>query len=155
MSPLAKHKQWAPGEVKDWTTGSKGWIVWVSLAIMLADALVSLGWLVLRPALLYLRVYGAQYYRNIRGGHFYSPLLGRPMREGYQSLDIRATSSTRLSTSQDRSGHLAESFKSRSNDLDEPEIDAPPEQLVSNRSFILWALVSAKLSRVITIAVSC
>jgi hypothetical protein len=30
-------------------TGSKAWIVWISLAIMLADSLVSLGWLVLKP----------------------------------------------------------------------------------------------------------
>ena len=49
LSPLAKGKGWAPGKVADWETGSKGWIVWISLAIMLADALVSLGWLVFRP----------------------------------------------------------------------------------------------------------
>ncbi|KAI9674118.1 MAG: hypothetical protein M1817_001936 [Caeruleum heppii] len=49
LSPLAKWKGWAPGEVGDWETGGKGWIVWVSLSIMLADAGVNLGWLVLRP----------------------------------------------------------------------------------------------------------
>ncbi|KAM3424908.1 hypothetical protein BST61_g6882 [Cercospora zeina] len=51
LSPIAKYKGWAPGPVDDWNTGSKGWIVWVSLAIMLADAIVSLGWLVLRPTI--------------------------------------------------------------------------------------------------------
>ncbi|KAK2861252.1 hypothetical protein FQN49_004387, partial [Arthroderma sp. PD_2] len=49
LSPLAKHNGWAPGPVNDWETGSKGWIVWVSLAIMLADSIINLGWLVIRP----------------------------------------------------------------------------------------------------------
>ncbi|KAK4209527.1 putative oligopeptide transporter [Rhypophila decipiens] len=53
LSPLAKYKGWAPGSVDDWEHGSKGWIVWVSLAIMLADAIVSLGYLASRSALRY------------------------------------------------------------------------------------------------------
>lgn len=51
LSPLAKKKGWAPGPVGNWETGSKGWIIWASLAIMLADAIVSLGFLALRPAI--------------------------------------------------------------------------------------------------------
>lgn len=50
LSPLAKRKGWAPGPVSDWENGSKGWIVWVSLAIMMADAIINLGWLVVRTA---------------------------------------------------------------------------------------------------------
>ncbi|KAK4060695.1 hypothetical protein Trihar35433_10103 [Trichoderma harzianum] len=49
LSPLAKVKGWAPGPVDDWENGSKGWIVWVSLAIMLVDAVVSLAYIALRP----------------------------------------------------------------------------------------------------------
>jgi len=49
LSPLAKTRGWAPGPTGDWAEGSKGWIVWISLAIMLADSLVNLAWLVLRP----------------------------------------------------------------------------------------------------------
>ncbi|ROT43353.1 OPT superfamily oligopeptide transporter [Sodiomyces alkalinus F11] len=48
LSPLAKHRGWAPGPIGDWESGSKGWIVWVSLAIMLADAFMNLGHLILR-----------------------------------------------------------------------------------------------------------
>ncbi|OAA76338.1 oligonucleotide transporter [Akanthomyces lecanii RCEF 1005] len=48
LSPLAKYKGWAPGPVNDWERGSKGWIVWVSLAIMLVDAIVSLGYVATR-----------------------------------------------------------------------------------------------------------
>ena len=49
LSPLAKFKGWAPGPVDDWEHGSKGWIVWVSLAIMLVDAVVSLAYVAFRP----------------------------------------------------------------------------------------------------------
>ncbi|KAH9933658.1 OPT oligopeptide transporter protein-domain-containing protein [Epithele typhae] len=42
LSPLSKHMGWAPGPVGDMTTGARGWILWVSLAIMCADSLVSL-----------------------------------------------------------------------------------------------------------------
>lgn len=51
LSPLAKNQGWAPGPTEDWATGSKGWIVWISLAIMLVDSLINLGWLLLRPLL--------------------------------------------------------------------------------------------------------
>lgn len=42
LSPLSKHMGWAPGPVGDMTNGARGWILWVSLAIMCADSLVSL-----------------------------------------------------------------------------------------------------------------
>jgi uncharacterized oligopeptide transporter (OPT) family protein len=42
LSPLAKFSGWAPGPVGDMTSGSRGWILWVSLAIMCADSVVSL-----------------------------------------------------------------------------------------------------------------
>lgn len=51
LSPLAKYNGWAPGAVDDWQQGSRGWIVWISLAIMLSDAIVSLGYIALRPVL--------------------------------------------------------------------------------------------------------
>ncbi|KAI6125070.1 OPT oligopeptide transporter protein-domain-containing protein [Pisolithus croceorrhizus] len=42
LSPLSKWAAWAPGPVGDMATGARGWILWVSLAIMCADSLVSL-----------------------------------------------------------------------------------------------------------------
>lgn len=51
LSPLAHKKGWAPGPVNDWVKGSRGWIVWISLAIMLSDSIVSLGGLILEPAI--------------------------------------------------------------------------------------------------------
>lgn len=43
LSPIAKWKGWAPGETGDWKDGSEGWIMWISLSIMIADSIVSLG----------------------------------------------------------------------------------------------------------------
>jgi len=47
LSPLAKLSGWASGPVGSMTNGSRGWILWVSLAIMSVDSLVSLMPLVL------------------------------------------------------------------------------------------------------------
>ena len=49
LSPYAKNQGWAPGEVEDWAAGSRGWIIWVSLASLFADASVKLAWFLLRP----------------------------------------------------------------------------------------------------------
>lgn len=42
LAPVAMAKGWAPGEIGDWKTGGRGWILWISLGIMLADCLVGL-----------------------------------------------------------------------------------------------------------------
>jgi hypothetical protein len=49
LSPIAKHMSWAPGPVGDWDQGSRGWIVWVSFATLMADCLIKLGWLITKP----------------------------------------------------------------------------------------------------------
>jgi len=42
LGPLARSRGWAPGAIGDWETGATGWILWISLSIMLADSLTSL-----------------------------------------------------------------------------------------------------------------
>jgi OPT family oligopeptide transporter len=42
LSPMAYYAGWAPGPVSDWKTGSKGWILWISLGVMIAESCVSL-----------------------------------------------------------------------------------------------------------------
>ena len=42
LAPFAMDKGWAPGEITDWKTGGRGWILWISLGIMLSDCLVGL-----------------------------------------------------------------------------------------------------------------
>ncbi len=42
LSPLATYAGWAAGPVRDMAVGARGWILWIALAIMCTDALVSL-----------------------------------------------------------------------------------------------------------------
>lgn len=117
LSPIAKYHGWAPGHVNDWENGSKGWIVWVSLAIMLADAIVNLGWLVLRPTIKYGPAYYQAAKQHIQQSRSWIDLLSP--RQGYTAL--RSTSSQKHTDGSD------------------PPEDAPPHHLVPN-STIAWLL---------------
>ncbi|OBT64484.1 hypothetical protein VE03_05370 [Pseudogymnoascus sp. 23342-1-I1] len=48
LSPYAKSKGWAPGDVDDWETGSRGWLIWISLACLMADTIVKMIWIFLQ-----------------------------------------------------------------------------------------------------------
>ncbi|XP_014561033.1 hypothetical protein COCVIDRAFT_34064 [Bipolaris victoriae FI3] len=132
LSPLAKHKGWAPGLVSDWTNGSKGWIVWISLAIMLADSLVSLGWLLLRP----LVTFSAAYYptaKEIFHSHTWKEILTFNItpRQGYTQVGDGTAETPLIS--------IKKHFDADS------DPDAPPEHLVSNRTTIIGLVVSLVL----------
>ena len=125
LSPLAKHQGWAAGDVGDWEKGSKGWIVWVSLAIMLADAIVSLGWLVLRPTIWYARAYGPGVIDFVRSKSLKGHLVDftHPSMRGYSPVNLHEDSS---------SSPLA-IIKSKANSFEpdeEEEYDAPPEHQI-------------------------
>lgn len=47
LGPFAKHRGWAPGPIGDWKSGATGWVLWISLAIMLGDSLTSLSLLLI------------------------------------------------------------------------------------------------------------
>jgi OPT family oligopeptide transporter len=127
LSPLAKYKGWAPAPVDDWENGSKGWIVWISLAIMLADAIVSLGYLALRST--------GQYFRGSGRGR--TP-LGRPSSAGYTAISTDAdgdgtapSSHRRVSTAPD--GEVEE---------EKEEDDAPADQQISDRLVVVGLILS-------------
>ncbi|KAK4521375.1 uncharacterized protein ATC70_011990 [Mucor velutinosus] len=42
LSPISHYAEWAPGPVNDWKSGSKGWILWISLGVMISESIVSL-----------------------------------------------------------------------------------------------------------------
>lgn len=133
LSPLAKHNGWAPGPVSDWETGSKGWIVWVSLAIMLVDSLVSLGWLVLRPSIFYGRIIITELRTQLKD-HSWKDIVTlniQSARGNYQSLNEDGSQSH---------GSLLTILKQRSSSEDEP--DAPPEHLISRRTTIIGLGIS-------------
>ncbi|RYO90767.1 hypothetical protein DL766_000748 [Monosporascus sp. MC13-8B] len=140
LSPLAKNRGWAPGPINDWETGSKGWIVWTSLAIMLADAVISLSFIAFGAAVQYtpalVTVAKQQYDRS-----GLKDLFGRRP-SGYtaietEDVDSRPTTGNRGSTpTADGVGLLpSPTFEQRHDralkawDHD----DAPPEQLVGGK----------------------
>ena len=120
LSPLAKSKAWAPGPVEDWDTGSKGWIVWISLSIMLADSVVSLGWLLLHPLI----HHAPSYFEFIKGRYLQGP-PATLNRGDYTALTPRSTS---------------ESKALRTNESAEP--DAPIHHLVSSRMIFALLVIS-------------
>lgn len=140
LSPLAKSKGWAPGPVKDWSNGSKGWIVWVSLAIMLADSVINLGWLFLRPVALH----GPQYFENVKEcarkrswkSLFHPQRSGR---DGYRPLNSYAPANPQNLAIDESEGD----FGLKSEDL--PDADAPPHHLVSDRTVAMLTVLSILL----------
>ncbi|KAL8810270.1 MAG: hypothetical protein Q9200_002710 [Gallowayella weberi] len=141
LSPLAKRRGWAGGPVDDWKSGSKGWIVWVSLAVMLADSIVSLGWLVLQPVIKHGPKWYAEANENVRIGNVWR-LLGFQRSQGgsYSALD-----SSEPSISHPLRPRSASQPKTRLDEDELPEIDAPPEHLVSNRVVLALLIVSIVL----------
>ncbi|KZM26439.1 OPT super [Ascochyta rabiei] len=133
LSPLAKHKGWAPGPVSDWTNGSKGWIVWISLAIMLADSLVSLGWLVIRPVIAITRLYYPVAKETFQS-HTWRELLTFNISSspGYTSLSDGSTSASPIAA-----------IKKHLDSSSEP--DAPPEHLISTRTTLIGLVASLVL----------
>ncbi|KAK5097964.1 OPT superfamily [Lithohypha guttulata] len=121
LSPVAKHKGWAPGPVDDWETGSKGWIVWVSLAIMLADAVVNLGWLVLRPVI------------------YYGPQFARTTAERYKgSSDVKEFMWSHLSSSHFDYSRVGDEDRTAKRGQDDMPDDAPAHHLISGRAVSIW-----------------
>jgi len=136
LSPLAKSKNWAPGPVGDWETGSKGWIVWISLSIMLADAVISLGYIVFRPVLLH----GGDCIRE--AWHSISKAGDSKSSIGYTPIsESNAPLSSRESTYLDpQAVPLASTNTDEENDP--TELDASPEYLVSNRTVTVGLVIS-------------
>lgn len=134
LSPLAKHRGWAPGEVDDWETGSKGWIVWVSLAIMLADSIISLGFIALKPVVLHGGDYAVNTYSRLKKGEWKTLLDFIPGQssKGYAPVSGGEVSSTALTRTSSSHDDLTDISSEDIKDLPEP--DAPPEHLVSNKT---------------------
>lgn len=127
LSPLAKARGWAPGPVDSWEDGSKAWIVWVSLAIMLADSLVSLGWLVLKP-LVNRAPRWIAIARSTRAGRWVALRLQSSRSHQHSYISYSALDSDNYTaTHESQTQTLGE----------EEDVDAPPSQLISTRTVII------------------
>ncbi|KAF2969894.1 hypothetical protein GQX73_g3667 [Xylaria multiplex] len=141
LSPLAKNRGWAPGPINDWESGSKGWIVWTSLAIMLADAVISLGYIALRP----LVENGPALFGSLKRKYSRGGLRGLFRRHpiGYTAVagDEAITSRHSISSADGLSAlsnPSAEHGGRRVWDHD----DAPPEQLVGTKTVSIGLVIS-------------
>ena len=146
LSPLAKGKGWAPGNVTDWETGSKGWIVWISLAIMLADALVSMGWLVFRPIFYRTKFHFPRILHYIqRNGLTTMIPIGNNRYDILSEENLNGSDSMILNSSQEMASSQI-SRKISANVLDDVEEDAPKSQLISRTTVVVGLFLSITLS---------
>ncbi|KAF8253662.1 OPT superfamily oligopeptide transporter [Wilcoxina mikolae CBS 423.85] len=134
LSPLAKKKGWAPGPVGDWAGGSRGWLVWVSLAVMLADSIISLAGIILEP---FIRIVLNKRNAQQRGSYQRLPDEEPEVRSSsrFPGLRRRKTPS-----------------KSEDDPEDEPEQDARPEDLVP-MPVVIWGLIASGVLCIVTIRI--
>ena len=136
LSPMAKQNGWAPGPVGDWEHGSKGWIVWISLAIMLADSIVSLGWLILRPSANFIRTYGPAARESVARGTWREDIrkITIHSKRGYSPVHMDEPGSP---TEENHNGLLKTASAT-----DAPEPDAPPEHQIGFWTTIVGLMLS-------------
>ena len=140
LSPLAKYKGWAPGPIKDWETGSKGWIVWISLAIMLVDAVINLGYIALRPVVLHGPEVIAEATETIRRKDWKGLAeLGRNKSYGYDPV---VSNDDSFEHSAESDGALDGPSSSLADLKHGQEPDAPPEQLVNTSTVWIGLVLS-------------
>jgi OPT family oligopeptide transporter len=141
LSPLAKNRGWAPGPVDDWEKGSKGWIVWISLAIMLADSVISLGYIAFAPIITHGGEYIRDAHQKIQNRDWKGLLQLKPRQDqrGYTQIRGREEVSTPLEESEPVS---RDSNRPEAEIKDLPEPDAPSEHLVNNTTVWIGMILS-------------
>jgi OPT family oligopeptide transporter len=142
LSPLAKYRGWAPGDVNNWENGSKGWIVWISLAIMLADSVISLGFIALKPVIVHVIQYIREAAPKIQKGEW-KGLLDIKLRKypyGYAPVSRGEVASAPLADTASSCRQHSEISTEELKDLPEP--DAPPEHLVGTKTVYIGLLLS-------------
>ena len=145
LSPLAKTKGWASGPVDDWESGSKGWIIWISLAIMLADSVVSLGYIALHPLFKHGGQYIGEARRYIKRADWKGlrQIIAGNSSKGYSPVAGNQEASTTLEYTEPTSSTHPNDQSEEDRDLPEP--DAPPEHLISNRTVWIGLVLSIVL----------
>ena len=143
LSPLAKREEWAPGPTSDWDAGSRGWIAWIALVIMLSDALMNLCWFAVRSIL---RSAPGMQSRIIQMSSHGLPsnilVPFRMSRQTYAPISRSASSAS-----------VASSPPSVHRPSDNILEDAPPQHLISNTALLVMFILSL-VACVISIQVS-
>lgn len=136
LSPIAKHKGWAPGPVDQWQDGSQGWIIWIALGVLLGDSIVGIGWILLRPFLLK-PAEGDSLVRRLSSEFIKHISACFPTRESPISRNILES---QFHEAQERTPLLASENEAQatSDSLLQPLDDAPPAHRLSNITSLYW-----------------
>ncbi|KAF9951319.1 hypothetical protein BGZ70_001036 [Mortierella alpina] len=119
LSPIATLNEWVTGPVSSSTTGARGWILWISLGVMIAESIVSLFGVVVLSLI-------AHYRYKVRSARFAER---RALLESHASLDGDAhTEAYRLH-----------------DDEDVDDDDAPIDQLVPLKVWVCGLIISSAL----------
>ncbi|ODQ77355.1 hypothetical protein BABINDRAFT_163612 [Babjeviella inositovora NRRL Y-12698] len=130
LAPLAKHMGWSPGQIDDWKEGGQGWILWISLAAMVADSVASFV-VVTTKSLWHL-------YQKHQAENQYHPanrLLGPVLRDDSSNENPENSTFDRQS--------VGEEFGAASENLEIDKME--PEFLVSNKTTYTGLAVSSVL----------
>ncbi|KAF8984201.1 hypothetical protein BGZ46_008611 [Entomortierella lignicola] len=117
LSPVVTKKNWVTGPVGSSTTGARGWILWVSLGVMIAEAIVSLLGVVVLSLI-------SHYRRKVRENR-------------------RAERRAALEASAAQTGANVDAF---SEEEDVEEEDAPIDQLVPLKAWVCGLILSSALA---------
>ncbi|KAF8926562.1 OPT oligopeptide transporter protein-domain-containing protein [Dissophora ornata] len=117
LSPIVTHKGWVTGPVGSSTSGARGWILWISLGVMIAEAVVSLLGVIVLSLI-------AHYRRRIRE---------QRRAERKATLEAAAT----------QTGANVDAFSELEEDLEDE--DAPIDQLVPLKIWVCGLILSAAL----------
>ncbi|CUM48773.1 uncharacterized protein AC631_00351 [Debaryomyces fabryi] len=132
LAPLAKYKGWAPGEIDNWVSGGQGWILWISLSVMISDSVVS--FMVVTCKSLSSGISSAREFNRRRNLHYEGNVeMQQSLLENEQSeLESYETGSD---------DYMSES---RISPLNIPEeIDVDPQHLVSSKITLLGIIISS------------
>ncbi|RKF78634.1 putative oligopeptide transporter [Golovinomyces cichoracearum] len=131
LSPMAKYHGWAPGSVGDWNSGSKGWIVWISLAIMLTDSVISLGYV---GSSTVAKIYKFEL-ANIQ------EKMSQSRWKGVLCINICSRDTKKYThVPEDENPYDSEQYIQ--GESENTELDAPPENCVKNRTVSISGVLS-------------
>ncbi|KAG7662118.1 OPT8 [[Candida] subhashii] len=136
LAPLSKYKGWAPGEINDWINGGQGWILWISLSVMISDSLVSfviISFKSLRNA-----------YQFIQSNNNNTPNTPYTQISSIRSPPVDLTFEMRRSDS-DYGTINYENPAEQQSDVEDEDEDIPHKYLISTKAALLGLLISTIL----------
>jgi OPT family oligopeptide transporter len=134
LAPLAQKMEWAPGKIDDWIHGGQGWILWISLSVMISDSLVS--FVVVSTKSTYRLI------QNVRQKRLYEQTL--ELQQQLHALLEHDASSRSSNEDQANSTYEGESTKN-SGDALKYVAEVPSKFLISTKVTVIGVIVSSLL----------